>query len=47
MDTTNFKHALISAKIGDFIVMATHLRPEAGDLRLAELLHIPKFSANS
>lgn len=42
IDISNFKHALISARIGDFTVMVTHLRPEAGELRLAELPHIPE-----
>jgi exodeoxyribonuclease-3 len=41
VDTTHFRHACVSARIRDLRVMVVHLRPETGDLRLAEVRHLP------
>ncbi len=46
IDNKNFKHALIKAHIAGIDVLATHLRPESGDLRLNEVVHLKKYLDN-
>jgi exodeoxyribonuclease-3 len=41
VDTTHFRHACVSARIKGLRVVVVHLRPETGDLRLAEVRHLP------
>ncbi len=41
VDTTNFRHACITARVRGLRAVVVHLRPETGDLRLAEVRHLP------